>query len=230
MSRTIARVREHLVGEGGFTLTELLVAMMIMMIVVVIFDGALVSIQQAAVGEDARGRNNDIARLAAESLDREIRSANYIYDPTTEQSRTFGSVLTNGFALRIYGQSNASTRSPAPGYLCELWRITSGNESDHPTKELLQVKTWPPFQSGQATSWRTITDGIVNQTVSSPVTAFALDPGNPNYGTSSSVNRAVDITLLANTDRSHYTNATVRMQLAITGRDTSYGFPATECA
>lgn len=217
MTTLIARIRRRVNGEGGFTLAELLVAMMILMIVVVIFDGALANIQSAAVSQDLRSRNNDQARLAAESLDREIRSANYIYDPSTETSRSLASGVTNGMALRIYGQSNASTRSPSPGYLCELWQITSTNE--------LQVKTWPPFQSSQATSWQTIATGIVNRSVSSPVTAFTLDSGNP-----SGVNRTIDIMLLSNQSLTRLPNATVRMQLAVTGRNTSYGFPATECA
>src|SRR5207249_3650987 len=80
MSRTIARVRSRLQDQHGFTLAELLVAMMILVIVIVIFDGALVSIQQGVASEDLRSQNNDQARLAIESLDREIRSANYIYD------------------------------------------------------------------------------------------------------------------------------------------------------
>jgi type II secretory pathway pseudopilin PulG len=223
MSLRIARVRRRLQGEGGFTLAELLVAMMILMIVIVIFEGALASIQRGVASEDLRSQNNDQARLAIESLDRELRSANYIYDPTTETSRTFGGSLTNGFALRIYGQSNASTRSPAPGYLCELWQITP--ESPTSSQRLLQVKTWPPFQSGSATSWQTVATGIVNRAVSPTVAAFALDPGNP-----AGTNRTIDVTVLANVSLSRTPNATVRNQVAITGRDTSFGFPATECA
>jgi prepilin-type N-terminal cleavage/methylation domain-containing protein len=223
MSRTIGRVRRHLSGEGGFTLAELLVAMMILVIVIVIFDGVLVSIQKGVASEDLRSQNNDQARLAIESLDREIRSANYIYDPTTETSRTFGGSLTNGFALRIYGQSNASTRSPAPGYLCELWQITP--ESPSSSQRLLQVKTWPPFQSGSASAWQTVATGVVNRAVSPTVTAFSIDPGNP-----SGTNRTIDITILANVSLTRLSNATVRTQVAITGRDTSFGFPATECA
>ena len=216
MGLLIGRMRARAREEAGFTLVELLVAMMILAIVVVIFDGALVSIQNAVASQDLRSQNNDQVRLAAETLDREIRSANYIYDPTTETSRTFGSSLTNGYALRIYGQSNASTRTPAPGYLCELWQITSSNE--------LQVKTWPPFESGSATSWNTIATGIVNRSTSPTVAAFAVDPGNP-----SGTNRTVDITLLANVSLTQLPNATVRMGFAVTGRDTSYGFPASEC-
>jgi prepilin-type N-terminal cleavage/methylation domain-containing protein len=212
-----ARARE----EAGFTLVELLVAMMILAIVVVIFDGALVSIQNAVASQDLRSQNNDQTRLAAEALDREIRSANYIYDPTTETSRTFGGSLTNGFALRIFGQSNASTGSLAIDYRCELWQITSSNE--------LQVKTWPQNRPDLATSWNTIATGIANRNVPSPVTAFSLDPGNPNYGTSNAINRTIDITLLANVSLTRLPNATVRTSFAVTGRDTSYGFPASEC-
>ena len=199
-------------------MAELLVAMVVLTIVMIIFQGVLVSIQKGVASQDLRSQNNDQARLGAEALDREIRSANYIYNPQSESSSwVFGDASTRGYVLRIYGQSNASTRSPAPGYLCELWQITSDNK--------LQVKTWPPFQSGSATSWQTVATGIVNRSVSSPVTAFAVDPGNTVSGTY----RTIDITLLANVSLTRVPNATVTTQLALTGRNTSYGFPASEC-
>jgi hypothetical protein len=65
----------------------------------------------------------------------------------------------------------------------------------------------------------------VNRAVSPTVTAFSIDPGNP-----SGTNRTIDITVLANVSLTRLSNATVRTQVAITGRDTSFGFPATECA
>jgi Tfp pilus assembly protein PilW len=213
MISLIGRMRARVRGQSGFTLAELLIAMMILMIVVVIFDGVLVSIQNAVASEDLRSQNLDQVRIAQEALDRQIRSANYIYDPTTETSRTFGSSLTNGYSLRIYGQSNAFN----PTSVCMLWQITSGDQ--------LQIKTWPPGQSGSATSWNTISTGIVNRSTSPTVTAFALDPGNP-----AGTNRTVDITLLANGSLTRLPNATIRTSFAVTGRDTSYGFPPTECA
>jgi prepilin-type N-terminal cleavage/methylation domain-containing protein len=217
VSFSIARFRRKLTSERGFTLVELLVAMMIFGIVIVIFDAAIVSIQRAASSQDLRGQNNDQARLAIEQLDREIRSANYIYDPSTETSRALGGALTNGYALRIYGQSNASTRNPAPGYLCELWQITSSKE--------LQVRTWPPFEPSQASAWTTVATGIVNRSVSPTVPAFALDANNP-----AGTNRMVDIVLLSNVSLTQTPNATVRLQLAITGRNTSFGFPSSICS
>jgi Tfp pilus assembly protein PilW len=206
--------------ERGIGLVDLLIAMMILSIVVVIFGNALIAVQRGAQSEDYRSQNNDQARLAIEQLDREIRSANYTYDPSTETSRTLGSGLTNGYALRIYGQANAATRNPAPGYLCELWQITSSGD--------LQWRTWAPYQSSSASSWITIASGIVNR--SNGVTAFTLDPNNPGYGTSSAVNRTIDIVIQADVNPTVTPNATVRLELAVTGRNTSYGFPSTPCS
>jgi len=126
-----------------------------------------------------------------------------------------GSGLTNGYALRIYGQANASTRNPAPGYLCELWQITSSGD--------LQWRTWPPYQSSSASNWTTIASGIVNRT--NNVTAFTLDPNNP-----SGTNRTIDIVILSDVNPTVTPNATVRLELAVTGRNTSYGFPSTPCS
>src|SRR5207249_11985852 len=104
--RALNRLRSYTRAEDerGLGLVDLIIAMMILSIVVVIFGNALIAVQRGAQGEDYRSQNNDQARLAIEQLDREIRSANYIYDPSTETSRTLGSGLTNGHALRIDGQ------------------------------------------------------------------------------------------------------------------------------
>ena len=76
----------------------------------------------------------------------------------------------------------------------------------------------------------TIASGIVNRT--SSTTAFTLDPNNPS-GTScatTSVCRTIDIVILADVNPTVTPNASVRLELAITGRNTSYGFPSTPCS
>jgi type II secretory pathway component PulJ len=215
MPTMMLRVRRSTYREEGFTLVELMIASSLMMTVLVVFTSALIAIQRAAISEDRRSQNNDQARIAVEALDREIRSANYIYNPESES--------VAGQMLRIYTQTNAPTRSPAPGYLCVLWQITSDNR--------LQTRNWPPLQPGLATPWRTVSTGIVNRSLS--IKAFSMDT-DPSKGFSgdatTGTGRTVNMVLMANQYLTELPSATVRVELAMTGRNVSYGFPANTCS
>jgi prepilin-type N-terminal cleavage/methylation domain-containing protein len=210
-------------SEKGFTLVELMVAMMMMAVVFVIFAGVLVAVQNAANRVDRRSQNNDAARLAMERLDHEIRSANFFYDPSV----ALGSIPA-GYGLKIYTQTNAPTRTPSPGYLCVMFQITSTGE--------LQTRTWPPSQPALAAPWQTIATGIVNRLVSPNVSAFSLDTDtNKGYraiaGTPTTyTSRTVNIILLSNQYLSTNPTSTVRQEAALSGRNASYGFPPTYCS
>jgi prepilin-type N-terminal cleavage/methylation domain-containing protein len=195
--------------ESGMTLPELMIAMSIFAFVVMIFITTLASIQRATARQSADSINNDAARLAMIELDREIRSGNVLYDPASESPA--------GFVLRIYTQSNANTRTPSPGYVCRLWEVTTGG--------VLRTRTWPPLQPEDASDWVTVAEGIINRMKSPTVAAFSRsDPASATGG------RVVYITLLVNNDYSAHPNETVRIQQAITGRNTSYGFPVNVCS
>ena len=189
------------------SLVELLVAMMILGIVAVVFGTTLASVQRAVSETDSRTQNNTQARLAIEELDRETRSGNILYNPSASTDPYF--------RFKIYTQSNANTRTPSPGYVCRLWRITSDDE--------LQTRLWPPNQPEDASEWHTVATGVVNKVLPTPVHAFEIDP-DPNKG-----GRTVNVTFMIN--GAYYTrpNETVRIQAALTGRNTSYGFPQTVC-
>lgn len=211
----IARIRGRLREDRGFTLVELVVAMSLFMTVMVVFYGSLVAIQRAASGEEKRSANNDQARLAIEQIDREIRSANYIYNPASESEP--------GQILRIYTQTNANTRMPAPGYQCVQWQIT--------TDDKLQTRNWPPFQPTLVTAWHTVATGVVNRTVSPAVQAFSLDTDpNKGYNATTGTSRTVNALFLVNEHYSTVPTSTVRIELAMTGRSASYGFPPSTCS
>jgi type II secretory pathway pseudopilin PulG len=203
------RIRELRTNEDGLTLSELLVAMMVLSLALGVFFTTLASVQKSVAETDIRTRSNTQARLALQTLDHEVRSGNVLYDPATSSDPHF--------RFKIYTQANASTRQPSPGYTCRLWRINDDNE--------LQTRWWPPLLPGDATDWRTVATGIVNKAVSVPVNAFELDP-DPNKG-----GRTVNVVLLVNEDlRGDLSSGTVRVQGALTGRNTSYGFPTGVCA
>jgi type II secretory pathway pseudopilin PulG len=186
---------------------ELLVAMMILGIVAVVFATTLASVQRVVSETDSRTQNNTQARLAIEELDREIRSGNVLYNPGTGADAYF--------RFKIYTQSNAPTR----GYVCRLWRITPSYD--------LQTRFWPPDQPALATGWQTVATGVVNRALTPAVPddyrAFELDP-DPNKG-----GRTVNIVLMMNNDLANRPNETVKIQSALTGRNTSYGFPVSVC-
>jgi prepilin-type N-terminal cleavage/methylation domain-containing protein len=210
--RRAPNLRTRLQPEEGFTLVEMVVAMGILSLVLIVFFSTLSAIQGAVARQDNLSQTNDQARLALQELDREIRSANIIYDPATESYKPSG-IAVSGFALRAYTQSNYGTGRST--YVCALWQIT--------TSQALQVRTWPPQQPSQATAWRTVAEGIVNSAVpsaASPTPAFSL----------SSSGFTVSVTLLVNRDLLKRPTQTETLQGAVTGRNISYGFPSSLCS
>jgi prepilin-type N-terminal cleavage/methylation domain-containing protein len=207
--RLLRRLR---VREEGFTLSELLVAMMVLSLALAMFFTTLASVQRSVAETDIRTRSNTQARLALQTLDHEVRSGNVLYDPATSTDPYF--------RFKIYTQTNATTRQPSPGYTCRLWRITAAGE--------LQTRWWEPAQSdpnASASVWLTVATGIVNKQVTPTVRAFQIDP-DPNKG-----GRTLNVVLLVNEDpQGDLSTGTVKIQSALTGRNTSYGFPTTVCA
>jgi prepilin-type N-terminal cleavage/methylation domain-containing protein len=207
--RWFLRLRDH---EEGFTLSEVLVAMMVLSLALAMFFTTLASVQRSVVETDIRTRSNTQARLALQTLDHEVRSGNVLYDPATSADPSY--------RFKIYTQTNATTRQPSPGYTCRLWRITDAGQ--------LQTRWWEPAQTDpnlSASEWRTVATGIVNKQVSPAVPAFVIDP-DPNKG-----GRTVNVVLMVNEDMNgDVSTGTVKIQSALTGRNTSYGFPTSVCA
>jgi hypothetical protein len=76
-----------------------------------------------------------------------------------------------------------------------------------------------------ASDWRTVATGVVNRAVDPEEPAFALDP-DPNKG-----GRTVNVVFLVNEDlNGDLSSGTVKVQGALTGRNTSYGFPIGVCS
>ena len=147
----------------------------ILSIVMVVFLSTLTSIQKATVDQDVRSRTIDQVRLAMQSIDRQVRSGNLLYNPST----AYGSpALAAGYTLLIYTQANL----PTTGDKCVLWSINSSNQ--------LVTRQWPPLQPENATQWQIVAEDVVNRIGATPTTAFSLDP----------TGRTIMLTFLVNTD------------------------------
>jgi prepilin-type N-terminal cleavage/methylation domain-containing protein len=199
-------------NERGMTLVELVVAMFVLGIVMVVFGQALASVQRAVMKQDNLSRTLDQARLALQQLDREVRSGNVLYDPAQEgESQASCTGCIAYYTLRVYTQANADTRST---YYCTLWKIDSDG--------MLWTRQWPPSDPSDALAWRQVASGLVNRTLNEH--AFALD-SDPLKGS-----RTLNVTLAVNDDHTHNPTQTVRLQAALTGRNTSYGYPTGVCS
>lgn len=210
--RLTARLRSD---DAGFTLTELMVAMMVMALASGVFLTTLASVQRSVAETEIRTRTNTQARLALQTLDHEVRSGNLLYDP-----ESYTDLSQRYFRFKVYTQANATSRQPSPGYTCRLWRITDGNE--------LQTRWWEPYPADPddtASNWRTVATGIVNRAVDPDEPAFVLDD-DPNKG-----GRTVNVVFLVNEDlNGDLSTGTVKVQGSLTGRNTSYGFPIGVCS
>jgi prepilin-type N-terminal cleavage/methylation domain-containing protein len=197
--------------ERGITLSELLIAMSILSIVMVIFGSVLASVQGAVVRQDSLSRTLDNTRLALQQLDHEMRSGNVLYDPALENGSGAGAVTSctgclPGYTLRVYTQTNSL-------FKCVLWKIDANQN--------LMTREWPPLDTDSARAWRVVATGIVNRTLGQA--AWTLDGDALKGG------RTLNVVYAANNDLTHLPGQTERVQSSLTGRNTSYGYPANVC-
>jgi prepilin-type N-terminal cleavage/methylation domain-containing protein len=203
----IRRVLRRLDGEGGMTLVELMVTLVILAFSLSITMSILFSVQKTFGKQSDRSLSNDQARLAVEELDKEIRSGNLLYAPTS-----------SGMNLIVYTQTNATTRDPSNQ--CVQWQITS---------QQLQRRAWSVDwrNDGDVTGWRVVADHIVNaappENPGTPVPAFVLDTSQTSFGS-----RIMKIQILANQNSS--SGRSVEIDDSVTARNTEYGYPQTICS
>ena len=196
--------------ERGFTLVEMTIALMLMLVVTTIFITVMVSVQSAVARDSGRSLSNDQARLAVQELDREIRSGNVLYNPSLENDP--GNGVYPNMSLRIYTQSNAETRNP--GNQCVQWRILN---------DQLQRRAWGvDWQNdGSVTDWRIVAENIKNN--DAPIVPAFTQDASPNFG-----GRIINITIVANADPATGRNVVIKDSL--TGRNTEYGYPNNICS
>jgi type II secretory pathway pseudopilin PulG len=199
--------RVRIADQRGISLVELVVAMGILSTVLLVFTTTLSSMQRAVVEEDVRSRLSDDARLALQSIDRQVRSGNLLYDPATETGTVdpFG-VSADGQLFRVYTQVQFGDDEAAR---CALWFVDD--------QRRLLYRYWAPLDEDNATDWQVIATGVVNRDEGTP--AFSLDGSG----------RTLTAVLQMNPDLEAQPEATQRFEIALTGRNTSFGYPTNVC-
>lgn len=207
MSAIGRRVR----GEAGMTLVELMVTLSLLGVVSLLFTVTLTSVQKGISREADRSNDNDQVRLAVQQLDRDIRSGNLLYDPALETDAFY--------SMRVYTQSFADVLDP--GNRCVEWRLVRDPDGpDH-----LERRSWGIFWTtdpdGLVSGWRVVATDVVNFDLDPPEPLFQLD-ADPQKGS-----RIVVVNVITQSDED--SGSPIRVTASITGRNTSYGYPADVC-
>ena len=192
--------------EHGMTLVELVVAMAILSIVMLVLTTTLSGIQRAVVEEDVRVRLNDQARLAVQSIDRLVRSGNILYDPVDESGNDPFDPTATGYMFRIYTQAEQSAAQDAR---CAIWLVND--------QQQLLYRTWPILEPDNASDWQVVADSVVNRDLNQP--AFTLDAAG----------RTISVNFYVNPSYTTQPGATQLVSASLTGRNTSFGYPADIC-
>lgn len=210
MSRLLElRARRAAGDEAGMTLIEISITLLLLGITLGMLFQSLVSVQTSVERQLNRTSRNDRLRLALHAIERQVRSGNVFSDPATANDPANG--IAPGMSVRVFTQADADSTTDS---VCIQWRIHD---------EKLESREWSPRwrTDNNITGWRTVAEGIRNQTSSPSVPAFVL-PTDPEYG-----RRILEVTLVAEGEG---TDDTVqRIESSITGRNTGFGYPVSIC-
>ena len=181
--------------------------MAILSVVMLVFTSTLASMQQAIVEQDVRSQLGDNARLVLQSIDRQVRSGNLLYDPTDEAGTVdpFG-VSASGYLFRVYTQAQFGGDEDSR---CAAWFVDD--------ERRLLYRYWPPLLEESATDWQVVATGVVNRDAGDG--PFMID----------ATGRTLTIDIHVNPDLEHHPEATQIFTAALTGRNTAFGYPSNLC-
>lgn len=189
------RANVNLASDEGWSLIEISVVVGLMGIVAATLVSFLGSSQASLERQTARTVSNDQVRLAVQSLDREVRSGNVVYNPTSEVFAPED--IAPSMSLRVYTQTNNDPR-------CVQWRITSAGN--------LEKRSWPayfdpanPTHASKVSGWRVVASNITNRLEN--IQAFSRPDSN-----------IVAIRLRASSNASK--GSTVEVRQSVSGRNT----------
>lgn len=135
---TRSGVRHRLRGDRGTTLVETIVAMSIFTVIIAVFGTAVTQWTRQVVRNNAIADQTAAARLAFDTLDRQVPSASAINYP-----------VLSGTSWYLEFRTDATTPST-----CTQWRLETSTRQ-------LQWRTWPT-DTGVPTPWRVAATSVVN--------------------------------------------------------------------
>ena len=207
--RNLLKRRQAQAGhDSGFTMIELLIVMAIFSGIIAIATGVILTVQKQTVEVQQRVDAVGEARLAIAQIDRQVRSGNVLYNPTSETA-----TAATPYSMRIYTQANGDER-------CVQWRVKA--LATGATASALETRSWTPtWQSdGQVTAWRTVARGLLN--VPKAVTPFSLyaNGGDSSYGS-----RLMELHFVVQSAGTKSNDVFT----SLAGRNTVYGYDLAIC-
>jgi len=138
------------VSDSGFTLVEMMVAMLIAIIVMGMVMFALPIFLKLGDNTSAMSRAGGEADVALATIGRQVADANIVFNPSQESTKA-GTDIPPGFSVRLLTDVKGVTT-------CDQWRLTSGS---------LEVRSWVNG-SATATKWSTIATKVGNTNTQPP--------------------------------------------------------------
>ena len=206
-------------SDEGASYIEIVIGIGLLGVVLGAVFSALTSSQFTLERQIARSETNDEVRLAAQAIDREVRSGDLLYDPNQESYTPAG--IHPGYAIRVLSQTNVPSRDEKR---CVQYRVTeSGN---------LERRDWDPkwhLSPGDPDAvhgWRIIATKVQNR-------PGALAPNNVPVFTQPSVN-ILKLDFRANARRQESgpisgNVRTVHVELSISARNSAIVADLQQC-
>lgn len=152
--------------DDGFTLVELLVAMSILIVVLGIFTGAFLTVATGVRKTNSLATAQAQARNAFQLLDRTLRYANAVNDPTS----------VSGSQYLEYELGDVSQTTALP-QTCYQWRVTSNADLQWRSFTISSPLAAAGSQSPISPTWTTVASGL--DTSQGPV--FSTSPGSAAF-------------------------------------------------
>lgn len=210
----LARLRD---GErdGGFSLVETLVVMIVFSLALAMIYTAVIRIQTYSRDVQGSADANFQLRQALAQIDRQVRSGNVLYSPANETSPSTctASGTDAGTCMRVYTQANGTER-------CVQWQVVA--DAAHPGTQLLRSRSWSPTwqTDGNYTTWATEARSIVAAPSTAP---FTLQGAATTYSS-----RFLVVRFEVKDPRRKTGSAVITSSLA--GRNTNYGYDGGLCS
>lgn len=201
-------------SDGGFTLIEMLISMMVFSIAIAMVYTAIIKVQHYTTDVQGSADANSELRQALAVIDKQVRSGNVLYSPANEVSPSSctASGTDAGTCMRVYTQTNGLQR-------CVQWQVI--NDPAHPGTQMLRSRSWSTtWQTDSSyTTWRTDARGLVPTPSQAP---FTLAGAVNTYSS-----RFLVVRFEAKDPRRGNTPSVITTSLA--GRNTNYGYDGGLC-